>query len=103
MYFLHQTSPSVQRTFDPGGITFIIPSLSVWLVVVYFMYAAKDRANHSIKKEDDGAMKEKILPCTIVPHSSNEKVPKHQDAPGSSYKESKQYHYEFQQNIWQLM
>eukprot|EP00957_Ditylum_brightwellii_P140049 10671395-Ditylum_brightwellii.AAC.1 len=31
------------------------------------------KANHSTKKDDDGAMKERISPHTIVLHSSNEK------------------------------
>eukprot|EP00957_Ditylum_brightwellii_P133199 10155842-Ditylum_brightwellii.AAC.1 len=55
----------------------------------------KGKVNHSTKKEDAGATKEIILPCTIVLHSSNEKLPKFQDAPGSSYKEEKQCHYDF--------
>eukprot|EP00957_Ditylum_brightwellii_P168552 12829721-Ditylum_brightwellii.AAC.1 len=45
----------------------------MWLIVVYFMYAKKGKANHNTKKEDSDTTKERNSPCTVVLHSSNEK------------------------------
>eukprot|EP00957_Ditylum_brightwellii_P087764 6682827-Ditylum_brightwellii.AAC.2 len=50
----------------------LLNGVKMWLIVVYFLYAIKGKANHNTKKEDAGAMKERHLPCTIVLHSSNE-------------------------------
>eukprot|EP00957_Ditylum_brightwellii_P208349 15356964-Ditylum_brightwellii.AAC.1 len=116
---------STLRLFDPGGLgAYFSSTCHKWSqnlhdILVLFMTIQmtviqqnkqhheeeelKGKANHSTKKEDAGTMKERILPCTVVLHSSNEKLPKLQDAPGSSYKENKQYHYDFQQNKWQLI